>query len=262
MARLCYSHMRSILLFLLCLLSGGALSDPLSILVSIPANEQEYTKIFGSPPKGDQLKIIQKIRSESPKKSLIVNSKQDILNDIASSDHFIILIIGHNEDGVFHLPSGETLKISDLSDEAKKLDKYLVFLSCRSQKHTEFAGTRTYISYNDAFALAKNIESELMGDDSDTEHRSVPSQAAGPFDSPPPFSSSPSFTPSASTTSLKQCKDVFLNVSTREFGRVQLDRSMRSIIRKYEIKKITSPITISALTAGIAVTLSADESDR
>jgi hypothetical protein len=88
----------------------------------------------------------------------------DLLRFIKENRDKNLIILGHNEDGKFRLPNGDSVPLSEVEHACKVEVKNCVFVSCNSQEWVSSAlSVRPGISYDEATEIALNLDAVIRG---------------------------------------------------------------------------------------------------
>lgn len=128
-----------------------------AILSALPKDPKEYEKVFGYEPTGGELDTVRRsLRTEYGQQIQTVKTLSDFQRVLDSSEQPLVLV-GHNEEGVFRFASGESRPIDQLSKMVEESDKIGVFLTCRGSCYTDAPAPRFKINWVDALILAAVI---------------------------------------------------------------------------------------------------------
>lgn len=144
-----------------------------SILVSAPRTEETFAAIFGKSPKARDLsdvttgieKILSIATDATPRE---IESSEDLIRHIQTTDNNFITIVGHNEDGYLRMPDGSSVKIEELSNYCMDSRRKCIFLSCNSAEYVppssaSASGINTDISYYDAALVLEALTKKISG---------------------------------------------------------------------------------------------------
>lgn len=140
------------------------------ILLSMPANENEFKNIFQrSPEQGELNNIITLLNQYKGSKNVYVvnepNDLEKIMKTIMSNadtkkyDEYIprvgFSIVGHNDNGNFYFPNGASMKLEEV--EKKFNGVPAMFLSCNAKKYG-VTGVDYKLTYSEALNIATNMD--------------------------------------------------------------------------------------------------------
>jgi hypothetical protein len=140
------------------------------ILLSMPANEDEFNNIFKrNSSQGELDNIVTLLNQYKDLKNIYVLKEQDDLDKIMKiilskadkklyDEYFPRIgfsVIGHNENGNFYFPNGTTTKLEDV--EKKFLGFPGMFLSCNAKKYG-VTGVDYKLTYSEALNIAIDID--------------------------------------------------------------------------------------------------------
>ena len=140
------------------------------IILSMPANENEFKNIFQRSPEQNELNsIVSLLNQYKGSKNVYVvsepNDLEKIMKTIMSKadnkkyDEYIprvgFSVIGHNDNGNFYFPNGSTMKLEDV--DKKFLGVPGMFLSCNAKKF-DVTGVDYKLTYPEALNIATNMD--------------------------------------------------------------------------------------------------------
>ena len=139
-----------------------------TIFISQPVSETEFNNIFGNEAMlTDQNKSILnlKVPEQIYETSYVEKgySRDDLIKQLRfhkENRNYLkyFVLIGHNEDGKFFLPSGESMKLSEIEEYLH--GEKAIFISCNSNNYINdnSIGLDFKIRYNEAFQIITKIE--------------------------------------------------------------------------------------------------------
>lgn len=147
----------------------------MDVFMSIPRDESEFTKIFTNEiPSDAALEEIKSVRLEVSKialenesavtKSVEGNSIEEFSQTLSNSESNYVAVVGHNENGAFKFPNGDSLSLAKLSAICSALKKSCIFLSCSSKKGVrgnQNIGLNFDLSYRDAEKILGKLSAGL-----------------------------------------------------------------------------------------------------
>ncbi len=154
------------------------------ILLSMPANENEFQNIFQRrPEQGELNNIVALLNQYKGSKNIYVLNEPDDLEKIMKTimskadnkqyDEYIprigFSIIGHNDNGNFYFPNGATMQLEDV--EKKFLGIPGMFLSCNAKKYG-VTGVDYKLTYPEALDIATDMD-DIVTDMHDKRHCNV-----------------------------------------------------------------------------------------
>lgn len=140
------------------------------ILLSMPANENEFKNIFQrSPDQGELNNIVTLLNQYKGSKNVYVvtepNDLEKIMKTIMSKadnkkyDEYVprigFSVVGHNDNGNFYFPNGASMKLEDV--EKKLYGVPAMFLSCNAKKYG-VTGVDYKLTYPEALTIATDID--------------------------------------------------------------------------------------------------------
>ncbi len=132
------------------------------VYLSIPTNDSEFKNMFGREPNLNDQKIYELSYPDEQKSSVVQGkSLEDFKKTVKMKSEGYnnhLIIIGHNEDGLFTFPNGEKVKISEIEKLLQKVKG--VFISCNSRDYISdpTKGLASKLTYDEAIKLSQNIE--------------------------------------------------------------------------------------------------------
>jgi len=85
--------------------------------------------------------------------------KKELINFINKNKNKNLVLLGHNENGTFRLPSGEGVPLVDIEKQCKVKLKNCVFISCESKKWVKSnLSVNPSISYDEATEIALKVD--------------------------------------------------------------------------------------------------------
>lgn len=154
------------------------------IILSMPANENEFKSIFQrSPEQGELNSIVALLNQNKASKNVYVVSEPNDLEKIMKTimakadnkqyDEYIprvgFSVIGHNDNGNFYFPNGSTMKLEDV--EKKFLGVPGMFFSCNAKKYG-VTGVDYKLTYSEALNVATNMDN-IVNEMHDKRHCNV-----------------------------------------------------------------------------------------
>jgi hypothetical protein len=140
------------------------------IILSMPANKEEFNHIFKRAPSPDELNNIVTLlnRYKNLKNVYVIKQPSDLdkmMKILWSNDdkkkydetfpRIGFSVVGHNDQGNFYFPDGSSMKLEDIE---KKFDGVPgMFLSCNAKSYG-VNGVDYKLSYSEALNIASNID--------------------------------------------------------------------------------------------------------
>ncbi|MCA1511099.1 hypothetical protein [Bradyrhizobium sp. NBAIM01] len=221
------------------------------IIAAYPKNADQYEKVFGHEPMGNELISVQ----EAVHAAMAPVSRMDSLAEyskLAREGKGLLILVGHNGQGHFKFSSGESAKIEELDRIARDANRIGVFLTCNGACYTNSPAPRLKTTFKDAFTLAGEIENRFAN-------------LAMPGFSPvaPGFSpTTPGFSPAAPSVkkfssvslSVDQCAALFSKTSSTAAGvpvRYQeISKEIKRTIFHAEAAKVVT--SVAKIIAGLS----------
>jgi hypothetical protein len=140
------------------------------IILSMPANENEFKNIFQrSPEQGELNNIVNLLNQYRGSKNVYVLNEPDDLEKIMKTimskadnkqyDEYIprigFSVVGHNDNGNFYFPNGASMKLEDV--EKKFYGVPAMFLSCNAKKYG-VTGVDYKLTYPEALKIATSLD--------------------------------------------------------------------------------------------------------
>jgi hypothetical protein len=203
------------------------------ILGAIPQDANQYEKIFGHQPIGNELGSVDQAVEAAHVPVLSLSSLAQY-SERAKNGKGLLILVGHNGQGEFKFSSGESVKLDELDRIARENDRLGVFLTCNGACYTSAPAPRLKTTFKDAFSLAGEIEHRF----SNLGSPAASIVPAGPHS----FSASP--------LSPDECAALFskagqATASSVVSGYAAFSREIqRTIFRAEELKVITSAAEI------------------
>lgn len=221
-----------------------ALPAQSAILSALPQERNEYEKVFGYEPTEGELKSLRSLQTEDGQQTQAVKTLRDFQNVLDSREQTLIMI-GHNEEGVFRFASGESKPIGELSQMVESSNKVGVFLTCHGSCYTDAPAPRFKINWINAFALAAILNRTFANSGTPPDPGPVP---------PRPSPSVPSKKPT-SQDCLKLGHPITIQIAKARGPRQMLHREIGKTIFRAEMNKVisTGAKIVAATTAGGAV---------
>jgi hypothetical protein len=146
-------------LLLLALAAGlvGVGRSHAEVLGAVPQNADQYEKIFGHQPIGNELGSVDQAVKAAHVPVLPLSSLAQY-SDRAKNGKGLLILVGHNGQGEFKFSSGESVKLDELARIARENDRLGVFLTCNGACYTGAPAPRLKTTFKDAFTLAGEIE--------------------------------------------------------------------------------------------------------
>lgn len=139
----------------------------LKFLSALPDTTAEFQKVFGDTASlatgvledtfGASRNIDELNQTTSSAKSI-----DDIKIAISESDENVIILVGHNENGILQLPNGETINIQEVAQQCADGGKRCVILSCESAQYIDesdvsTSGVTRVISASEAAFISRRL---------------------------------------------------------------------------------------------------------
>lgn len=107
---------------------------------ALPDTAGDFARVFGEPPTAAMLEQVSDTNSglrAIDSSTQNANTSDELLRSISETDNNIIVLVGHNEDGVLKLASGGEIEISEVAQHCLDTGKRCVILSCESDQYIE-----------------------------------------------------------------------------------------------------------------------------
>ena len=142
--------------------------EDVKIVFSIPKNEQEYQNIFKEYSEKNLEGMQDIVASLDFSKIGDAHSRDAFLGLLASArNDEPIILIGHNENGLFYFPDGSSALLTDLDRTANANNKRIIILSCNAGKYLT-VGPKNALTYEDSMEIAY-----LMAEKAKIDHFSL-----------------------------------------------------------------------------------------
>lgn len=242
--------MRKLILLISILLYFTAYQTSAEIIGLTPGDENGYEKIFNYIPEDKELQQIELAVESTQYPVSKLNSLMQFESTL-NSNSGIVIMVGHNEDGVMRFADGSQITISEFEDRIERANKFGIVITCNGSCYTSHPSPRLKISFLEAFRLADKLQykfnnmDKLGGIDSTFHTHQVVE--------PKPFSDR--------QMSKQQCAALFRSVrskrstsSTVNRAVSEFQREVRRTIFRSEINRlIKSSTKITMLGAGAFV---------
>lgn len=123
----------------------------------LPDTPDTYKTVFGDPPSKRQEDAISSFAKATAKSQRVnpegksIDSIEGLTDALRQSPTKLVIVIGHNEDGVFQFPSGFHLALNEFSQSCTDSKVVCVFLSCSAaSKYQEILGVLNPITVGEA----------------------------------------------------------------------------------------------------------------
>ena len=133
---------------------------PVHTIAFFPENIEEIKNLYGSITKRD-------VDDINHAKKYINNSRIKVIKNIEEFNNYKlnnnlnnVIIIGHNIEGKYILPSGQRLAISTIENSIEST----IHLSCNSTKYTNKIGVSKKLNFEEAFILDRKIKIEVSNE--------------------------------------------------------------------------------------------------
>lgn len=223
------------------------------VAAALATNATDFEKLYGYEPTESELERISRLRAEHAGDMSELGSWRDFEILLESEDRLLILV-GHNEDGNFRFPSGETETLQRLASLVEDRNKIGIFLTCKGACFTNAPATRKSTNLNDALLLAMILKDRFFF---------VNNPSTGNTQSFASSQTSSGRASAASRMSPERCATLFGNISRARIdagraadaqrARDEILRDVRRTIFRFEHQgHISSRTAIAAATAGTA----------
>ncbi len=139
---------------------------------AVPGDPGEFNAVFGldAPMSGLKGTYQTRVRMEAIDHLTLASradKTEDLMRFVDEADGDFVTFVGHNEDGHFRLPSGQSVDMAELSAHCAEVGTPCVFLSCSSARVVEgplgAVGTQGGLTYDDAIAAMHDLERTMEG---------------------------------------------------------------------------------------------------
>lgn len=149
-----------------------------TVVSFLPQTDSEFKAIYSEPPSARKLaesvRANERLRKSFSSEKFLSPPNDDegfgqVLQD-ARTDY--IVIIGHNDDGSFVMPSGNSYSLTSMDGQCIEFKVRCIFISCSAAQYLDVsAGAIEDIPPEQAFLIAKRLEQRLAEADSETLNR-------------------------------------------------------------------------------------------
>lgn len=129
----------------------------------VPRNDEEFTKVFGRPPSQGEWQSIQNALATNTKRPgpspVTILDEREFARVLASLDENVVVVIGHNENGILKTGVGQ-LPLVSMQGACAKTGKVCIFLSCKSGGFVSDKGgigVQSELTYAEAFTFLDAI---------------------------------------------------------------------------------------------------------
>ena len=145
--------------------------------VSLPVNIEEYANVYKKLPSEKQTLYLNHFNTEliSAHNVNKIGSFDDFMSLTKNSNDSVVILVGHNENGVFVFTNGEKVPLRNLENRLIAENKMGVFISCESNKYLTFpnmVGLDHRIKYDEAYKMSQKIAEYLNKQSANIEMRS------------------------------------------------------------------------------------------
>lgn len=141
-------------------------------MTTIPRNSDEFNGVFGRLPSANETNALLSEADSVAREFHHVSDESALLRGIEEQEANFVTIVGHNEDGLLRLPSGELVEIEKIAQHCSSIGKKCIFLSCNSEEFLSAAAESAFgvdrkITFKGAHRIASFLgkrmrESESM----------------------------------------------------------------------------------------------------
>lgn len=141
-------------------------------ITTIPRNLDEFNGVFGRLPSANETNALLSEADLVVREFHHVSDEASLLKGIKEQEVNFVSIVGHNEDGLLRLPSGELIEITKIAQHCSSVGKKCIFLSCNSEEFLSAAADSAFgvdrrITFKGAHRIANYLgkrmrESESM----------------------------------------------------------------------------------------------------
>jgi hypothetical protein len=144
------------------------------VFAVLPDSAKEFKKIYKREPTFPQLRNLErandKYRDLVEKTGIRVHqkgfTKASFIKYLEESDAENHVVIGHNENGQFYFPNGDSLALAKIVDLSKEHNTRCIYLSCEAGKHiTTPLATYSNLTQDQAIDITKRISDLLKEND-------------------------------------------------------------------------------------------------
>lgn len=119
-------------------LSEVEIPSSVQLISSIPNTSQQFNNIFSRNPSAadmnDASAALEKLSASHIKEIYISsNNSEELLDGISNHNQKIVVILGHNDNGILKFGDGSELNISDINLKCRDNQKHCIFISCKSK---------------------------------------------------------------------------------------------------------------------------------
>lgn len=136
-------------------------------LVSVPTNVDEYSSIFKRQASQSRLEAVERNAAKFERSgALLLDSSQQLRNQLANDTSDIVLLVGHNAQGNFMLPDGSWIPFQEINDLTTR-NRIVILISCNSNDYTisnsGIVGIPRVIDYDQAYSIHTTLLENLGG---------------------------------------------------------------------------------------------------